>query len=76
MTDILQALRSTTVRLLVDTELRDGGFAITYPGLLGKTVVTSPAITQAILDSPEFDQLFQGAKAARILDIVLAQAQH
>lgn len=75
MANFLQALNSTSVTVLVDTELRNGGFAITYPGLLGKTIVTSPPVTQQILGSPEFDQLFQGAKATRILDIVLARAQ-
>ncbi len=61
---------------MVDATLRDGGFAITGPGLLGKTIVTSPAVTQQILDSPEFDQLLQSDRVARILEVVLALAQH
>jgi len=74
MASFLQTLNSTTLTVLVNTELQDGGFAITYPGLLGKTMVTSPTVTQQILNSPEFDQLFQDAKATRILDIALMQA--
>jgi hypothetical protein len=74
MASFLQTLSSTTLSVLVNTELQEGGFALTYPGLLGKTIVTSPTVTQQILSSPEFDQLFQDAKAARILDIVLTQA--
>jgi hypothetical protein len=74
MNDFLRALTSTTLTLLVDTTVRDGGFAITGPGLAGKTIVTSAAVTQQILTSPEFDQLMAGDKASRILEIVLARA--
>lgn len=76
MNNFLQALNSTLITVAVDATLRDGGFAITAPGLTGKTIVTSAAITQQILDSPEFDQLLGGARANRILEIVLAQAAH
>lgn len=62
------------VNVVVDATQRDGGFAITGPGLAGKTTVTSPAVTQQILASPEFDQLLGSDKASRILEIVLAQA--
>ena len=55
MSNFLQVLNSTTLTVAVDTTLRDGGFAITAPGLAGKTVVTSAAVTQLILESPEFD---------------------
>jgi hypothetical protein len=74
MASLLQALSSHTATILVDTTLRQGGFAITGPGLLGKTSITSPAVTQQILASPEFDQLLSSDKATRILEIVLAQA--
>jgi hypothetical protein len=74
MSDFLRALNSTTITVAVDTALRDGGFAITAPGLAGKTLVTSAAVTEQILSSPEFDQLLGGEKAGRILEIVLAQA--
>ena len=73
MSNFLHALTSTTITVAVDATLRDGGFAITAPGLAGKTLVTSAAVTQQILDSPEFDQLLGGEKASRILEIVLAQ---
>ena len=62
------------ITVAVDSTLRDGGFAITAPGLAGKTLITSPAVTQQILASPEFDQLLGSEKAARILKIALAQA--
>ncbi len=58
---------------MINTSLHDGGFALTGPGLLGNTVITSPAVTQQILASPEFDQLPSDEKATRILEIVLAQ---
>lgn len=74
MSTLFQALASHTLIVAVDATLRDGGFALTAPGLAGKTVVTSPAVTQQILNSPEFDQLFAADKATRILEIVLAQA--
>jgi hypothetical protein len=74
--NFLHALASHTITVGVDSTLRDGGFTITAPGLAGKTIVTSAAITQQILDSPEFDQLLGGDKANRILEIVLAQAGH
>jgi hypothetical protein len=74
MSDFLRALNSTTITVAVDTALRDGGFAITAPGLAGKTLVTSAAVTEQILSSPEFDQLLGNEKASRILEIVLAQA--
>jgi hypothetical protein len=74
MNDFLRALNSSTITVAVDTTLRDGGFAIAAPGLAGKTLVTSAAVTQQILDSPEFDQLLGSEKASRILEIVLAQA--
>lgn len=59
---------------MINTSLHDGGFALTGPGLLGNTIITSPAVTQQILASPEFDQLMENDKAARILEIVLARA--
>lgn len=74
MSNLLQILTSTTLVVAVDATLRDGEFAITAPGLAGKTPLTSPAVTQQILASPEFDQLLGSEKAARILEIVLAQA--
>ncbi|MDO7884057.1 hypothetical protein [Hymenobacter cheonanensis] len=76
MSNFLHTLASYTITVAVDATLRDGGFAITAPGLAGKTIVTSPAVTQQILASSEFDQLLAGAKATRILEIVLAQAGH
>jgi len=74
MSNFFQVLASHTVIVAVDATLRDGGFALTAPGYAGKTVVTSPAVTQQILDSADFDQLFAADKATRILEIVLAQA--
>jgi hypothetical protein len=76
MSNFLQTLNSTTITVAVDSTLRDGRFAITAPGLAGKTLITSAAVTQQILDSPEFDQLLGSDKASRILEIVLAQAAH
>ena len=70
----LQALTGYSATVLVKTSLHDSGFALTGPGLAGPTIITSPAVTQQILASPEFDQLMAGDKAARILEIVLAQA--
>jgi hypothetical protein len=72
MASLRQALSSHTTTVLVDTTLREGDFAITGPGLFGKTSITSPAVTQQILASPEFDQLLSSDKATRI--IVLAHA--
>ncbi len=74
MASFLQALTGYSATVLVNTSLHDGGFALTGPGLLGNTIVTSPAVTQQILALPEFDQLMGNDKAARILEIVLAQA--
>lgn len=74
MSDFLRAMNSYTFTVAVNATLHDGGFAITAPGLLGETIVTSAAVTQQILASPEFDQLLAGDKATRILEIVLAQA--
>lgn len=71
---LLQGLTASTVTVMVSTTLHDGGFALTAPGLLGKTIFTSPAVTQQILDSPEFDQLSAPDKAARILELALAPA--
>jgi hypothetical protein len=76
MSNFLRTLNSATITVAVDSTLRDGGFAITAPGLAGKTLITSAAVTQQILDSPEFDQLLGSDKANRILEIVLAQAAH
>ena len=72
--DFLRALTSSTITVAVDTTLRDGGFALTAPGLAGNAIVTSAAITQQILASPELDQLLCSEKASRMLEIVLAQA--
>ncbi|GAA4496182.1 hypothetical protein GCM10023172_09030 [Hymenobacter ginsengisoli] len=74
MSDFLRALNSYTFTVAVNATLRDGGFAITAPGLAGKTIVTSAAVTQQILDSPDFDALLGGDRVGRILEIVLAQA--
>jgi hypothetical protein len=74
MANLLHALSAYSMHIQVNTSLQDGGFALTYPGLLGKTVVTPPALTQRILASPEFDQLLGADKATRILELVLAQA--
>jgi hypothetical protein len=76
MSNFLRTLNSTTITVAIDSTLRDGGFAITAPGLAGKTLITSAAVTQQILDSPEFDQLLGSDKASRILEIVIAQAAH
>ena len=69
-----QALTAHSSTVLINKTLHEGGFALTSPGLLGHTIVTSPAVTQQILASPEFDQLMGPDKAARILEIVLTQA--
>ncbi|MGI4741505.1 MAG: hypothetical protein ACRYG7_40580 [Janthinobacterium lividum] len=74
MSGFLQSLTAHSATVLINTTLHDGGFALTGPGLLGNTIITSPAVTQLILDSPEFDQLFAADKANRILEIVLARA--
>ncbi|TDN36497.1 hypothetical protein E4631_18995 [Hymenobacter sp. UV11] len=74
MASFLQALTGYSATVLVNTSLHDGGFALTGPGILGTTIVTAPGVTQQILSSPEFDQLMGNDKAARILEIVLAQA--
>ena len=74
MATFRQVLTSYSATVLVNTTLHDGGFSLTGPGLLGSTIVTSPAVTAQILASPEFDQLLGADKAARILEIVLAQA--
>jgi hypothetical protein len=74
VSNFLHKLAATTITVVVDATLRDGGFAITAPGLAGNTLITSPAVTQQILASPEFDQLLGSEKATRILEIALAQA--
>ncbi len=74
MATFRQVLTSYCATVLVNTTLHDGGFSLTGPGVLGRTIVMSPAVTQQILASPEFDQLMGPDKAARILEIVLAQA--
>ena len=74
MNALLRGLASSLVTVVVSPILHEGGFAITAPGLAGKTIVTSPAVTAQILASPEFDQLLGSEKATRILEIVLAQA--
>jgi len=74
MGSFLQSLTAHSATVLINTTLHDGGFALTGPGLLGNTIITSPAVTQQILDLPEFDQLPSNEKAARILEIVLARA--
>ncbi len=74
MAGFLQALTAHSATVMINTALHDGGFALTGPGVLGNSIVTSPAVTQQILASPEFDQLLGSDKAARILEIVLAQA--
>ncbi len=74
MAGFLQALTGYSATVLINTALHDGGFALTGPGVLGTTLVTSPAVTQQMLASPEFDHLMGSDKAARNLEIVLAQA--
>lgn len=74
MATFRQALTAHSATVLINTTLHEGGFALTGPGLLGRTIVTAPAVTQQILASPEFDQLLGADKANRILEIVLARA--
>ena len=74
MATFQQVLTAHSATVLVNTTLHEGGFTLTGPGMMGPTIVTSPAVTQQILASPEFDQLLGSDKAARILEIVLAQA--
>jgi len=74
MNALVRGLASSTITVVVSPVLHGGGFAITAPGLAGQTIVTSPAVTAQILASPEFDQLLGSDRAARILEIVLAQA--
>ena len=64
-------LHASTITVLVDSNLHQNAFRIVAPGLLGREYFTSPAITQEILDSPEFDQLLSTDKAQRILEIAL-----
>jgi hypothetical protein len=64
-------LHCSTVTVLVDSNLHQKGFRIVGPGLLGEEHFTSPALTQEILNSPEFDQLLSTDKAQRILGIAL-----
>lgn len=70
----LEFFDSQTLQVSVDTSLRDGGFRLTYPGLLGRVVKTNAAVTQRILQSPDFESLFAAEKSVRILEIVLASA--
>ena len=64
-------LHSSTITILVDSNLHEKGFRIVGPGLLGGEHFTSPILTQEILNSPEFDQLSSTDKAQRILEIAL-----
>ncbi|WP_223648980.1 hypothetical protein [Hymenobacter psoromatis] len=74
MATFRQVLTAHSATVLVNTTLHEGGFTLTGPSVLGHSIVTSLAVTQQILASPEFDQLLGSDKAARILEVVLAQA--
>ena len=74
MNTFLNALSGYTAYVMTSSDVREGGFTLSI-GLLGKTFVTSPALTQQIQDSPEFDQLFGSERAMRVLEMVLARAQ-
>jgi len=76
MSNIFSTLAASTIMVFIDGTLRPEGFRIVSPGLLGTEYFTSPALTQAILHSPEFDQLFSTDKAERVLEMVLQAMQH
>ena len=77
MSNLLSTLaNASTITVLVDGTLRPEGFRIVSPGLLGTKYFTSPALTQAIVQSPEFDQLVSTDKAQRVLEMVLQAMQH
>lgn len=67
---------ASSITIFVDGTLRPEGFRLVGPGLLGNEFFTSPALTQQILDSPEFDQLFSTDRAQRVLEIVLRSMEH
>ncbi|WP_188563874.1 hypothetical protein [Hymenobacter frigidus] len=67
---------ASSITVLVDGTPRPEGFRVVGPGLLGKEFFTSPALTQEILDSPEFDQLLSTDKAQRVLEMVLKSIEH
>lgn len=75
MRKILETLSSYTAAVLVNPELKEGGFTSTV-GLLGNTYTTGPTLTKRIQESLEFEQLSGNAKALRILEILLTEAQH
>ena len=61
----------STITVLVDGTPHPEGFRLVGPGLLGKEVFTSPALTRQILESPEFDQFLGPEKAQRVFEIAL-----
>jgi hypothetical protein len=74
MSTLLDNLKGYTAHVSVDPDDKSGSFRLNI-GLLGKHFYTSPALTQQIKESPEFDQLFGADQAMRILEMVLAHAQ-
>lgn len=73
---ISMLVNGSTITVLVDGNLHPEGFRLVGPGLLGKEHFTSPALTQEILHSPEFDQLLSTERAQRVFEIVLKSIEH
>jgi hypothetical protein len=74
MSLLVDALQGYSAHVLVVPNDPSGNFRL-HIGLLGKHFHTSPALTQQIKESPEFDQLNGADQATRILEMVLAHAQ-